>query len=327
MPGFLHSKKFLGFAIFFVLLLIIVPVVFILVTRFPTKPTAKSQNPGQETQTSAVFEPNTELASFNGTPIYVKDLNALALEQYKVSDTKTLTANNLYNLLNIYVERKILDSQNLGDITTQIAQVEKTMGLSGDQAKYEALREKLTTTRTKNWSVYTIDFWLPPTNADGSLTKDAAPVDPSQTDADRKKLVSDVNSALDYAQQQMQNGVSAFNVATQINNNYPSIADLLGLNANSFRNSTNPSDWSTPKIYYYDKTNANDPFYKTLYAMTDTSPVTKVLNSDNMGGSVIKIIKVNNLNGILDNYENWLKGQESNFTITNAALKNVKQAI
>jgi hypothetical protein len=43
-----------------------------------------------------------------------------------------------------------------------------------------------------------------------------------------------------------------------------------------------------------------------------------------MGGHVIKIVKINNPNGILDNYQNWLKNQESSLIITNNALKNIK---
>jgi hypothetical protein len=58
--------------------------------------------------------------------------------------------------------------------------------------------------------------------------------------------------------------------------------------------------------------------------MTDTSPVTKVLNEGSMGGSVIKIVKINNPNGILDSYQNWLKTQESQLVIVNDAIKNVR---
>jgi len=36
-----------------------------------------------------------------------------------------------------------------------------------------------------------------------------------------------------------------------------------------------------------------------------------VLNNGNMGGSVIKVVKINNPNGMLDNYHDWLKSQES----------------
>jgi hypothetical protein len=43
-----------------------------------------------------------------------------------------------------------------------------------------------------------------------------------------------------------------------------------------------------------------------------------------MGGHAIKIVKVNNPNGILDNYQNWLKDQKSGLIIINSALKNIK---
>jgi hypothetical protein len=99
---------------------------------------------------------------------------------------------------------------------------------------------------------------------------------------------------------------------------------MLGVNSMQFHNSTNPSDWTKPVIYYYDKTNADQQRYKTLYSMTDTDPVIKVLNEGSMGGSVIKIVKVNNPNGILDNYDNWLKSQESELVIVSNAIKNVR---
>lgn len=297
-------------------LLIVIILLLILVTGVVSayfilnKP--KQKQAIQNGMQTTVFESNTKLADFNGSPIFVSDLNSLALEQYKTSDAKGLSPNDLNILLNIYVERKILDNQNLGDVSSQSAQVEKTTGLTGNAAKYEALRGKFTTTAVKNWNAYTIGFWL--TQED----------DLSQASAERQQLSSDVNKALDFAKTEMQKGTSVFNVATQINQSYPSLAALLGVNTLRFDNSTTPSTWDTPAIYYYDKANADDPFYKTLYAMTESSPVTKVLNNGNMGGSSIKIVKVNNPNGILDSYQNWLNSQESSLVITNDAIKKIR---
>jgi hypothetical protein len=310
MLGFLHSKKFLGLVILLVLLFVLIPLVLIFIVS-PIKQKQALQSGTQKTQTTT-FTANTELATFNGTPILVSNLNALALEQYGTNDAKSLTPSNLNILLNIYVERKILDNQNLGDVSVQIAQVEKTTGLTGNAAKYEALREKFTTTSAKSWNVYTIDFWLIPVN------------DLSQASAARQQLSSDVNKALDFAQTQMQKGTSVFNVATQISKNYPSLVNLIGVNTLRFDSSTNPSAWNTPAVYYYDKTNADDPFYKTLYAMTESSPVTKVLNNGNMGGSVIKMVKVNNLINTQGNYQDLLKSQESNLVITNDAIQKIR---
>jgi hypothetical protein len=88
-----------------------------------------------------------------------------------------------------------------------------------------------------------------------------------------------------------------------------------------FYNSTDPSAWSKPAALYYNK---NIP--EAYYTMTENSPVTKVLNENNMGGSVIKIVKVNNPNGMLDNYDDWLMTQESSFKITNDAIKKLGNA-
>ena len=309
MLGFLHSKKFWGLIIPLVLLFILVPLVLVFVAH-PVKqnPTGNVNGKAQTLTLTA----NTELATFNGTPIYVSDLDSLALEQYRTSGAKNLTPNDLSILLNVYIERKILDKQNLGDVSTQIAQVEKTTGLTGNLAKYEALREKFTATTTKSWSVYSIDFWLPPVE------------DLSNTSPERQQESTDVNSALDFAKTALQQGTSVFNVAKQIEQKYPSLANFLGVNTMQFHNSTNPSEWTKPAVYYYDKTNADQPRYKTLYAMTDTSPVTKILNEGSMGGSVIKIVKVNNPNGILDSYDNWLKSQEFQLVIVSDAIKNVR---
>lgn len=308
MLAYLKSKKFLSLAIIFIVILILVPLVFIFITH-PAKQSL--QNLTQKTQTP-IFTSTDKLADFNGTPILVSDLNALALEQYGTTDAKGLTPNNLNILLNVYVERKILDNQNLGDVSAQTAQVEKTMGLTGNTAKYEALREKFTTTAAKSWNAYTINFWLTPED------------DLSQTSTARQQLSANVNKALDFAKTEMQKGTSVFNIATQIGKNYPSLTNQIGVNTLKFNSTTNPSTWSTPAVYYYDKTNANDPFYKTLYAMTESSPVTKVLNNGNMGGSVIKIVKINNPNGILDNYQNWLNNQESSLIITNGAIQKIR---
>ncbi len=310
MLGFLHSKKFLGLVILLVLLFVLIPLVLIFIVS-PIKQKQAIQSGMQKTQTTT-FTANTELATFNSTPILVSDLNALALEQYRISDASKLTPNDLNILLNVYVERKILDSQNLGDVSAQTAQIEKTTGLTGNLAKYEALREKFTATATKNWSAYSIDFWLPPVE------------DLKQASPERQQESADVNNALDFAKTALQQETSVFNVAKQIEQKYPSLVSSLGVNTTQFRNSTNPSDWTKPAVYYYDKTNADQQRYKTLYAMTDTSPVTKILNEGSMGGSVIKIVKVNNPNGILDSYGNWLKSQESQLIIVSDAIKKVR---
>jgi hypothetical protein len=324
MLNHLKSKKFLAAIILIVFLIILVPLVIIFIVH-PVKQKQTAKNAAQKTQV-VKFTSTTELATFNGSPIYVSDLTALALEQYGTNNAKNLNPTNIDNLLNIYVERKILDKQNLGDISVQAAQIEKTSGINAVQAKYEALKDKFTATSPKSWNAYSIGFWLPPTNADGSLTKDAAPADPSQTNADRLKLLADVNSALNFSQAQMQKGTSVFNIASQITKNYPTLSALLGINGLIFANSTDASLWNNPAVYYYNKTNANDPFYKILYAMTNTSPATKVLNNDNMGGSVIEIVKVNNPNGILDNYQDWLKNQESSLKFTNDTILKLENA-
>jgi len=309
MLGFLHSKKFLGLIIVLVLLFVLIPLVLIFIAH-PANLKQAVQNVAQKAQTTTLTA-NTELATFNGTPILVSDLNSLALEQYGISDASKLTPNDLNILLNVYVERKILDKQDVGDVNAQIAQVEKTTGLTGNAAKYEAIKEKFTTTTVKNWNVYIIGFWLSQED------------DLSQASAVRQQQSTDVDKALDFAKTEMQKGTSVYNVATQISENYPSLAKIIGVNSVIFNNSASASTWNTPATYYYDKTNADDPFYKTLYAMTESNPVTKVLNNGNMGGNVIKVVKVNNPNGILDNYQNWLKTQKSNLVITNTALKTI----
>jgi hypothetical protein len=310
MLGFLHSKKFWGLIILLVLLFILVPLVLVFVAH-PVKqnPTGNVNGKAQTLTLTA----NTELATFNGAPIYVSDLNTLALEQYRTSGAKNLTLNDLSILLNVYVERKIMDKQNLGDVSAQITQVEKTTGLTGNLAKYEAMREKFIATVMKSWSVYSIDFWLTPVE------------DLKQANPQRQQQSADVNNALDFAKTQLQTGASVYNVATQIVKNYPSVAQSLAVNSLTFNSPTNNNaNWNNPMVYYYNKSNIDNPFYKTLYTMTDISPVTKVLNDGNMGGHVIKIVKINNPNGILDNYQNWLKNQESSLIITNNALKNIK---
>jgi len=320
MWGFFHSKKFLILGIVVVLFIILIPLALIFIAG-----PLKQKQSTQKVQTST-FQATTKLADFNGAPIYVSTLDKLALEIYRVNEAKNLDPISIDNLLNTYVERKILDSQNLGDISSQSAQFEKNLVLNENQVKYQALRETFTATHFKCWSLYTINFWLPPTNADGSLLNGPNPADSNQTNADRLKLVSDVNNALTYAQIEMQQGTSVFNIATQINKNYPSLSAILAINGAIFSKLTDTSFWNSPTTYYYDKTNAGDPFYKTFYAMTESSPVTKVLNNNNMGGNVIKVIKVNNPNGILDNYNDWLKSQESGLKITNDAIKKIERS-
>lgn len=320
-------KKLLWSGIFLILL---VAVVFLalFIAGLPFKQSQQSQNI-QKTQ-SAAFESTTQLGYFiNRTPpypIYVSDLNPLAEEQYNTSEAKNLNPVSIDQLLNIYIERKILDKQNVGDVSAQITQIEKTTGVNLDQAKYQALRDAFINAHFKSWSIYSIDFWIPPTNADGSLTKNASQVqaNPKQTNKDRQKLLADVNNALNFAKNEMQKGTSIFSIATQITKDFPVLADILAVNGIIFKNSTNASLWDNPTAVYFDKNYIESPHYKAIYSMTEKNAVTEALNDDNMGGSTIKLVSVDNPSGVLDNYANWLKNQKSIFSFTNDTIKQLE---
>src|ERR1035437_4240135 len=116
MLAYLKSRKVLAIIIIFVVVIVLVPLAFIFITHSPK---LSVQNVMPKTKT-AVFAPTDKLADFNGTPIYVSDLNALALEQYQTAEAKNLTPNDLSILLKVYVERKILDKQNLGNVSAEV---------------------------------------------------------------------------------------------------------------------------------------------------------------------------------------------------------------
>lgn len=287
-----YKKTITGIGLFMFLVLLVPLTVFLV----------------RQQQTTGSSAAEIPIATYNGVSIFKSDLSNLAAESYSKSP-ENLNAAQLKSLLNTYVEQKILDSQNLGDISKELATAQ-SQGFIGSSAKYEALKQKLIETRFKSWKLYSIDFWLPQQD------------DLSKADSKRQQESADVKGALDFAKAQMEKGVSVYDIAGQIKQKFSSIYNILGVNSYQFKDSSDPSAWDTPTTYYYAKDNKDTTFYKTLYGMNEQSPVTEILSEANMGGSVIKIVKVNNPDGITDNYEDWLSSQESSFVITDSALKS-----
>ncbi|MBI3984468.1 MAG: hypothetical protein HY344_00805 [Candidatus Levybacteria bacterium] len=261
----------------------------------------------QSTQTGAAndLKPDTVIAVFNGQNILEKDLETVALEQY---DGGSIDREVLKDSLDILVERKILDgeknSKQLGVSDSEIA-VKKAEGFDQNQATYETLKEKVTAAQTKNWQVYTIGFWVP-------LGNDLSNLSNAEKET-RKKRLDDGLKALDEAQSQLGTQKSALDIARTLTQKYPSLKEILGVNGYLLQdaNTDNVKDYTTPRVYTFEKSNKGQPFFDSLYSMKQNGQVKKSISGNNSGGNVIKLVSANT-DASFDTYEAWLSAKKKN---------------
>lgn len=261
----------------------------------------------QNTQSGAAVSltPETVIAVLNGQNILEKDVENVALEQY---DTNSIDTQALQDALDILIERKILDyEKNQKSITVTQDEINKKQadGVNEKQASYEVLKDKVTIANTKNWQAFSIGFWLPPNDELSDLTGDEKTT--------RKKQLEEGLKSLDDAKDQLQAKKYPLDIARNLVNKYPPLEAIMGVNGwliKDLNSSANFSDFTSPRIYTYEKSNSGQPFFDTLYSMKNAGQIKKAISDKESGGSIIKLIKANP-GAKYDTYEDWLSARKT----------------
>jgi len=261
----------------------------------------------QTTQSGAAnpLGPETVIAVVNGQNVLEKDLEAVAAEQY---DSESIDNAALKDALLTIEERKILDLEKTQKnivITNDEIAVKESEGFNASSAFYEVLRDKVTLIEAKNWQVYSIGFWVPPTDERGDLT------------AAEKKLVqqrlTDGLKALDIAKDQLATSKSPLDIARDLVKKYPSLAPVLGVNGYMLKDidaNSESIDVQTPRTFTYETSNKGQALFDAIYSLKNPGQIKKAISELNSGGNVVKLVKANS-NAKYNTYEAWLSAKKS----------------
>lgn len=263
--------------------------------------TQQQQNTKQEATTG--FTDDTVVAIYDGQ-IKIKDLRAVAEEQY----APTAVNNTVLKIaLNILLERKILDKEKINQKISisqqEVDDLVLSTGLPEKEAYYKILRTKVGLTNARNWQVYTIGFWAAPSSDLANLT--------DEEKASRSAILAQGLPALKEAEQRLRNGETASIIAENLLAKYPALNGVLAVNGTIItRDIESPPELDEAEIFYYEPSGEGQPFYDTLYSMSNDGSVKSIVFSDNSGGSVIKLVKYHP-ETTFNSYKDWLDNKKS----------------
>lgn len=224
------------------------------------------------------------LATVLEEELYKSDVEKIAKEQYLPS---AIDDDVVKLFLDIAVEREILDleAKRLG---IEIPPTESK------QQYYDMLKKKIIAANVESVDAYVISFWVPP------------PADyPQKPEYDELRQAG--KTALDEAEEKLRNKENPLLVAQILYSKYPVLQPILALNGYLLKSQISEPVFTTPRTYIYDKRNAGQEFYDTLFSLK-SGELKKSIWSDGSGGVVIQVINVNSKNGL--DYEQWLVGKK-----------------
>jgi hypothetical protein len=291
------NKKVLAIVLL-VFLLVVLPVTFFILSNRPKEAPVN-------TVTKATISPDTLIAEFNGEKIYYKDLVTVAKEQYSGD---AIDSQAIKDALDIFSERKTLDIERTDkgiEVTDdEIKQKQEADGITSTQAYYAILKEKTTKIEAKNWEVFVIGFWVPPSNQQQDLTAEEKQTVKTQLEEGLK--------ALDEAEALLKTDKTAVDIATELTTKYQSLGKVLGVNGyivTQAKESGDLTELENPKVYTFEPGNAGQPFYDTVYSLKTPGEVKKAISDEESGGNVIKLINSNG-NTSFDSYDQWLASRK-----------------
>lgn len=292
-PGPKVNKK-LAFGALVVLTLVALPATIYL-----------SQQQQTVQQQAAPQSEDKVVAIYNGD-ITLSQVRAVAEESYAPTavDKQALT-----DALDILIERKILDREKVQKrIVISDSEIQAKMdeeGLSRREAEYAVLKDKVTLLNTRNWQVYTVGFWIPEsTNSELS----------EEEKTQRQQILSTGRTMINQAQTRLNNGETAFSIAKSLLSEYPSFEGVLAVNGFQVStNSTLTTDFENPKTYNYETAAVGQPFYDTVYSLSQEGEVKQNFPADGSGGDVIQLVSTNN--SAFNTYDDWLRDKKSSVVI------------
>lgn len=287
-----YTLKKVAFFILFLIALIAIPLTVYVAQR------------QQETRTRAAVVPeDAVVAVIDGQQITKAQVREVAEEQYAPSAVDTQALNDA---LDTILERIILDKEktdkniNISDEEIQ-AKVEND-GLSDKEAYYAVLRQKVTELNTKNWQVYTIGFWTPPASDLSQLT--------AEEKTQREQILSVGKTIISEAKTRLESGEAASDIAKSLLSKYPNFQGVLAVNGFQLAPDSEPTEeMRNPKIYTYETSAVGQPFYDTIYSMSNDGEIKLNLPADGSGGDVIQLVSSNKAS--FNTYEDWLADKKS----------------
>ena len=239
---------------------------------------------------------NPLLATVAEEKLYKSTVEEIAKEQYVPS---AINSDVIKLFLDIAVEREILDleAKRLGIV----------IPLTGSkQQHYDVLKKKITAASIESVSAYEISFWVPP------------PADyPQKPEYEEIRQTGKI--ALDEAEEKLKNKENPLLVTQILYSKYPILQPILALNGYLLKSKTDDSIFSKPRTYTYDKRNAGQAFYDTLFSL-QKGELKKSIWIDGSGGAVIQIISVNLGSGL--DYDEWLAVKKKELVIYNSSAAN-----
>jgi hypothetical protein len=275
----------------------------------PTGTTSQNSGGNQTGSTKVV-------AKFGNKDITESDVKQEAMKQFSESaiDQKTLDT-----VLDVMKERIVLDSEaaKLG-ITVDQADIDamaagqfpgkKTADIDKvflEQIKYTLLKRKIMQKVVATRTAYVLGFWIPPLNSPDPFTDDEKKFQQRQRDDGKK--------ALDEVLTKFQAGEVPSDVIQYVYQKYPALRLIVALNGYRYSGTSDKSVYNQPKVYEYDTSNGQVPFYDKLFSMKD-GEVAKIEDDDGpgSGGSVIKVVSVSN--GGAKTYKEWLNSKMKEYS-------------
>jgi len=263
---------------------------------------------------------NTIIATIEGKPVFLTDIQKVALEQYQPNAIDREVLRISYDIL---TERLILDKVakdlNLNITDEEIIEALNRKGIPRNEitqlikkdTKYELLKNKVLKQEVESRQAYSIGFYIASYDEQqGSDVTDKERTLFEQQREDGKKALLEIQTRL-------QEGEIPLTLAKSIYRKYPSLQSVLAVNGYILQTTTDESLFNSPKIYTYEQENVGQPFFDAIYTMK-LNQIIAVNEDDGSGGYVIQMVGINHSN--VHNYDQWLSEKKKDLVKQNVTL-------
>jgi hypothetical protein len=262
----------------------------------------------------------TIIATIENQPVYLTDIQKVALEQYQPNAIDREVLRISYDII---TERLILDKVakdlNLNVSDQEVTEALNRKGTPKDEitsllkkdTRYDLLKNKILKQEVESREAYSIGFYI--ASYDEQQGEDVSEVEKALFEQQRE----DGKKALVEIDRRLKEGEIPLTLAKDIYNKYPSLQPILALNGYILQTTTDESFMSVPKLYTYEKENVGQPFFDAIYTMK-INQITAINEDDGSGGYVIMMIGVNHAS--IHNYTDWLAQKKKDLVKQNVTL-------
>lgn len=262
----------------------------------------------------------TLIATIDNQPVYLTDIQKVALEQYQPDAVDEDALRISYDIL---TERLILDkaakdlnidvsAQEINEALSRSTQPgDKILPIQRTNTRYQLLKNKILRREVESREAYSIGFYIASYDEQqgDDVTDDERTLFEQQREDGAKALVE--------MDQRLKEGEIPLTLARDIYNKYPSLQSILAVNGYILKSTANETLMATPKLYDYEQENVGQPFFDAIYTMKLNE--IKAVNEDNgSGGYVIYMKTINHAN--IRTYQDWLAQKKKELVKQNVSL-------